>query len=66
DRMLAERASVAAMLNDARTHVYICGLKGMEEGVDAAFTEIAGDAGLDWTATRDAMRDEGRYHVETY
>ncbi|WP_111734525.1 benzoyl-CoA 2,3-epoxidase subunit BoxA [Roseovarius amoyensis] len=66
DRMLAERESVAAMLSDAHTHVYICGLKGMEEGVEAAFTEIAGDAGLDWIATRDAMREDGRYHVETY
>ncbi|MCZ7676344.1 MAG: benzoyl-CoA 2,3-epoxidase subunit BoxA [Roseovarius sp.] len=65
-RMLAERESVAAMLGDVRTHVYICGLKGMEEGVEAALTEIAGAAGLNWTDTRDAMREAGRYHVETY
>jgi len=66
DRMRNENESVAEMLRDQRTHVYICGLKGMEEGVEAAFTEIAGAAGLNWTATRDAMREAGRYHVETY
>jgi len=66
DRMRNERAAVAEMLGDDRTHVYICGLKGMEDGVESAFREIAGAAGLDWTATRDAMREAGRYHVETY
>ena len=66
DRMLKERQTITTMLGDARTHVYLCGLKGMEEGVEAAFTDIANEAGLDWTATRDAMREAGRYHVETY
>ncbi|GAB4291601.1 MAG: hypothetical protein Kow0058_10440 [Roseovarius sp.] len=66
DRMCKERDSVAEMLKDARTHVYICGLKGMEEGVEAAFREIAAAEGMDWAALRDAMREAGRYHVETY
>ena len=66
DRMRTERESVAEMLGDARTHIYICGLKGMEEGVEAALTEIAREAGLDWSTTRDEMREAGRYHVETY
>ena len=38
----------------------------MEEGVDAAMTNIAESIGQQWHAMRDAMRDEGRYHVETY
>lgn len=66
DRMRMEREEIAQMLKDDSTHVYICGLRGMEEGVEAAFREIAGAAGLDWTALRDAMREVGRYHVETY
>ena len=48
------------------THIFICGLKGMEEGVDAALAEIATGAGLDWGALKPLMRGEGRYHVETY
>jgi benzoyl-CoA 2,3-dioxygenase component A len=66
DRMMVEQETIADMLWDPKTHVYICGLRGMEEGVDAALRAIAENAGLPWKTTRDAMRDEGRYHVETY
>lgn len=64
DRMISEAATVAEMIADPKTHIYVCGLRGMEEGVERAFAEIAGDAV--WPGLRDAMRDEGRYHVETY
>jgi len=66
DRILAQAAKVAQLLADARTHVYICGLRGMEEGVDAAFASVADGMGQSWPALRDRLRDEGRYHVETY
>jgi benzoyl-CoA 2,3-dioxygenase component A len=38
----------------------------MEEGVESAFANIAESGGTPWGALRDAMREEGRYHVETY
>ena len=66
DRMMVEDEVIAEMLHDPKTHIYICGLRGMEEGVEKAFANIAESAGLPWTATRDAMREDGRYHVETY
>lgn len=66
DRMQVEEDRVAEMLGDPNTHIYICGLKGMEEGVERAFTNIAESIGEQWTALRDAMREDGRYHVETY
>ncbi|MEZ5932095.1 MAG: benzoyl-CoA 2,3-epoxidase subunit BoxA [Alphaproteobacteria bacterium] len=66
DRMMVEAEAVAEMLGDPRTHVYICGLRGMEEGVDKALLNIAESAGTPWNATRETMREEGRYHVETY
>lgn len=66
DRMMAEQDAIAECLTDPRTHVYVCGLRGMELGVDAAFKNIAESLGLSWDAQRDAMRGEGRYHVETY
>lgn len=66
DRILAEREKVCALLDDANTYIYICGLRGMEAGVDAAFAEIAGDMGRSWSDLRDSLREEGRYHVETY
>lgn len=66
DRIVSEQDEVAEMLGDDRTHIYICGLRGMEEGVELAMTSIAESIGQQWTALRDVMRDEGRYHVETY
>jgi len=66
DRMLAEQEKLAGMLKDPATHIYICGLKEMEAGVESAFTSIAASSGNTWTELRDAMREAGRYHVETY
>jgi benzoyl-CoA 2,3-dioxygenase component A len=66
DRMMKEEDRVAEMLNDPNTHIYICGLRGMEEGVDFALTNIAESIGQQWSTLRDVMRDEGRFHVETY
>jgi benzoyl-CoA 2,3-epoxidase subunit A len=66
DRLRAEGPSVAALLKEPNTHVYICGLKGMESGVDEAFSDICRHAGVDWAALKPEMRLSGRYHVETY
>ncbi|WP_425099029.1 benzoyl-CoA 2,3-epoxidase subunit BoxA [Tropicibacter sp. S64] len=66
DRMRAEEEKVAELIADPQTHVYICGLRGMEEGVEKALTNIAESIGVQWRALRDTMREEGRYHVETY
>ncbi|MCB1341744.1 MAG: benzoyl-CoA 2,3-epoxidase subunit BoxA [Pseudooceanicola sp.] len=66
DRMVAEQEAVADLLGDPNTYIYICGLRGMEEGVEKTLTNIAESIGQQWTALRDTMRGEGRYHVETY
>ena len=66
DRLRSEEDEVAEMLQDPKTHIYICGLRGMEKGVEQAFINIAESFGEQWSALRDTMREEGRYHVETY
>jgi benzoyl-CoA 2,3-dioxygenase component A len=66
DRLMVEHEEIAELLNDSRAHIYICGLRGMEGGVEKAFVNIAESVGVPWTALRNAMREEGRYHVETY
>ncbi len=66
DRMRREARSLQSLIGEEGTHIYICGLKGMEDGVEAALSDIAGDAGLDWEEIKPQMRREGRYHVETY
>jgi len=66
DRLLVESDDVAEMLGDGRTHIYICGLRGMEQGVEKSFISICESVGVSWAALRDALREQGRYHVETY
>ncbi|EKS33300.1 benzoyl-CoA 2,3-epoxidase subunit BoxA [Afipia clevelandensis] len=66
DRIRGEMAQIAALLRDDKTHVYICGLKGMETGVDEAFADACRAASIDWSSLKPRMRESGRYHVETY
>jgi len=66
DRLRENAADVVGLMKDPQGYIYICGLKAMEHGVEAALSDIAREAGLDWPALRDEMREGGRYHVETY
>jgi benzoyl-CoA 2,3-dioxygenase component A len=66
DRIRSEAAVVTALLKDAQTHIYICGLKGMESGVEQAFSDVCRAASIDWSDLKGLMRANGRYHVETY
>ena len=66
DRMRAQKERIAELLRSENTHVYVCGLKAMEIGVESAFEDIARGAGMNWKTLRDAMRASGRYHLETY
>ncbi|MBK7764802.1 MAG: benzoyl-CoA 2,3-epoxidase subunit BoxA [Sulfuritalea sp.] len=66
DLIRARAADVAALLRDENTYLYLCGLKGMEKGVDEAFSEVCRRHGLDWKALHAELLRQGRYHVETY
>ena len=66
DKIRERREKLGGLLRDANTHIYICGLREMEQGVEEALSDVAREAGLEWKAVRDAMREDGRYHVETY
>ncbi len=66
DRMRTEANTVAALLASPATHIFICGLKGMETGVEEALADICRKHGQDWSKLKPDMRSDGRYHVETY
>ena len=66
DRMRTKMESMARVLGEPTTHIFICGLKGMETGVDAALADICRQAGREWAVLKPDMRASGRYHVETY
>ena len=66
DAMRERAPDVAQLLKDDNTHIYVCGLKGMEDGVLQALKEIAEGQGLDWDVLWQRLRKEGRLHLETY
>ena len=66
DRVLEHADEIFAMIEDSKTHVYICGLKGMEPGIDEAMTSAAAAKGLDWAELRPQLKKADRWHVETY
>ncbi len=64
---MRERATdVADLLRDDDTYVYVCGLKGMEDGVLDALRDICAAEGIDWPALHATMKRDGRLHFETY
>ena len=61
--MPERKADVAKLLADDDTYVFVCGVKGMEDGVLEALAEAVG-SGWDGLWTR--LKDEGRIHFEPY
>jgi benzoyl-CoA 2,3-dioxygenase component A len=66
DRMRKNAVEIAALMRMEALHIYICGLKGLETGIESTLTDIASAHGMNWPALREAMRNDGRFHVETY
>ena len=66
DRVLEHADEIFAMIENPKTHVYMCGLKGMEPGIDEAMTTAAAAKGLNWSELRPALKKAERWHVETY
>jgi len=66
DRMSKRSEDLAPLLKDEDTFIFICGLKGMENGCEESFQAICNENGLDWPKLKQTMKAQGRYHVETY
>ena len=65
--LIHERSvDLVPLLGDPNSHFYVCGLKAMEEGVVLALRDVAAGAGLDWGGIAEALKREGRLHLETY
>ena len=66
DRVLENADEIFAMIENPKTHVYMCGLRGMEPGIDEAMTAAAAAKGIDWSELRPQLKKAERWHVETY
>jgi ferredoxin--NADP+ reductase len=54
------------LMQKPNIHTYICGLKGMEGGIDEGMSIAASKFGVDWTEFQRGLKKAGRWHVETY
>jgi len=54
------------LMQKPNTHTYICGLKGMEDGIDSALSSAAEKHEVSWSEYQRQMKKAGRWHVETY
>ena len=54
------------LIQKPNTHVYMCGLKGMEPPISETFTAEAEKRGMSWADLRKQMKKEHRWHVEVY
>ncbi len=66
DRVAEHADELWKLIKEEKTHTYICGLRGMEEGIDAALTAAAAKEGVNWTDYQKQIKKAGRWHVETY
>jgi len=63
-RVAEHAGEIWNMVKQEKTHVYICGLKGMEDGIDAAMSAAAEKEGIVWKDYQRSIKE--RWHVETY
>ena len=66
DRVLEYADEIFALIENPKTHIYLCGLKGMEPGIDEAMSSAAASKGIVWSELRPQLKKAGRWHVETY
>jgi len=65
--LIRERSdAVIRYLLDENAYIYVCGLKGMEQGVEDAFQYVCSSHGADWSTLRTELLQQSRFHVETY
>ena len=73
DRVLESANELFNMIEDEKTHIYLCGLKGMEPGIDEAMSKAAEEKAAAEKAKRAggcsaaaAIAEERCMHVEEY
>jgi len=66
DRVAENADELWQLIKNEKTHTYICGLRGMEDGIDAAITGAAAKEGVVWSSYQKEIKKSGRWHVETY
>jgi ferredoxin--NADP+ reductase len=66
DRLAEHADELWQLIKNEKTHTYICGLRGMEGGIDAALSAAAAKDGVTWSDYQKDLKKAHRWHVETY
>ncbi|MDT8446719.1 MAG: ferredoxin--NADP(+) reductase [bacterium] len=66
DKIARQKDELWTLIKEGHFCLYICGLKGMEEGVDQVLSGWASAEGLDWEEMKKGFKDNGRWNVEVY
>ena len=66
DLMRQRGDRVVELLQDDNTYIYVCGLKGMEQGIEEAFRDVCRQRRCDWAELRPRLLEQNRLHIETY
>lgn len=66
DRIAENAGEIWNLLQNPNAHTYICGLKGMEGGIDEGMSAVTSTQGVDWFEYQKQLKKEHRWHVETY
>jgi ferredoxin--NADP+ reductase len=66
DRIKENADELWKLVQKDNTHTYICGLKGMEGGIDEGMTAAAGKSDVNWGDYQKTIKKAHRWHVETY
>jgi ferredoxin--NADP+ reductase len=64
--ILAQGEILLELLQQPETYFYMCGLRGMETGIQAALNTIALKRNVDWPSLQATLKVEKRWHVEVY
>jgi ferredoxin--NADP+ reductase len=65
-KMAEYRDELWKLMQLEKTHVYLCGLKGMQSGMEECFGALAEKDGTTWADFAKSMKKADRYHVEVY
>ncbi len=66
DRIKENADELWQLVQKDNAHTYICGLKGMEGGIDEGMTAAAGKFDVNWSEYQKKLKKAHRWHVETY
>ncbi|URE30182.1 Ferredoxin--NADP reductase, leaf isozyme [Musa troglodytarum] len=63
-RMAEYAGELWELLKKDNTFVYMCGLKGMEKGIDDIMVSLAADDGIDWLSYKRELKRAEQWNVE--